>query len=910
MTKDEEIELLKKAYQRERQARKTAERILEEKALELYQANNKLLKLNESLESDLENRVLEVKAMANFYLENPNPVIRMNANYVVLFRNAKGLEIIAELEQNGNDDQIKFFYNAVDYCLENETELTQQSKIGNNYYQLTYIPVEKYVNIYGLDITQQVHAEEAKKESERRFKNYIESANEIVYQTNVTGIITYVNPAIQHITGYNPEELIGRSFIEFIDPDVAKELIEIYANQLKKSIKSTYQEFQLILKNGRKRWIGQTAQIFYNKGIPVGFLVFARDVQELKNYQLQLRRSEEKYRGIMENLELGLLEVDLDGNISKIYPSFCDLTGYSEQELIGIDPKTLLADEQSLRAIENQETLRGEGKSSVYEVKIRHKNGDNLWVLISGAPFYNLEGDVIGSIGVHFDITSRKKLEHDLQLANEQAMASSKAKEMFLANMSHEIRTPLNAVIGISQLMKKTELNPKQLDYLAKISTSADGLLLLVNDILDITKIEAGNMSLEELEVNLLALIKEVISPLEYSALEKDLGFNLNVENIRENACYFIDPLRISQILMNLISNAIKFTSSGDVTLSLIKLASENNKDIIRFAVSDTGIGMNEESQLKIFQEFMQAEQSTTRNYGGTGLGLSITKKLVELHGSELQLTSKLNEGSCFYFDLTLCPCVEKNKNTTIEAELNWEEIKIAVTEDNELNQFVIKSFLENFNIEPDIFNNGQELLDHIEQANTPYDLIFMDIQMPILDGVETTQRLRNNPNFQTPIIALTANTVKEKVENYLEIGMNDFMSKPFKEETLKAVLIKYLPNKIKTEHSDLINSVTINLDNLNQLSGGNKEFIHRMLSIFIDEGHKAVEDLKKLNDRKLIAKIAHKSKPSLDYIGNNQIKKLSRKIESETFNEEELKMFISLYIKTIAEAKKNLEKA
>ena len=217
MTKDEEIELLKKAYQRERQARKTAERILEEKALELYQANNKLLKLNESLESDLENRVLEVKAMANFYLENPNPVIRMNANYVVLFRNAKGLEIIAELEQNGNDDQIKFFYNAVDYCLENETELTQQSKIGNNYYQLTYIPVEKYVNIYGLDITQQVYAEEAKKESERRFKNYIESANEIVYQTDVKGIITYVNPAIQHITGYNPEELIGRSFIEFID---------------------------------------------------------------------------------------------------------------------------------------------------------------------------------------------------------------------------------------------------------------------------------------------------------------------------------------------------------------------------------------------------------------------------------------------------------------------------------------------------------------------------------------------------------------------------------------------------------------------------------------------------------------------------------------------------------------------
>lgn len=387
-----------------------------------------------------------------------------------------------------------------------------------------------------------------------------------------------------------------------------------------------------------------------------------------------------------------------------------------------------------------------------------------------------------------------KERTKELEREKNRAQNATKAKSQFLANMSHEIRTPINGVIGMSYLLLQTTLSDKQRKYLEKIDDSAKSLLNIINDVLDFSKIEAGKFTIEKIEFNLQESIKKVINHLELLAHEKNI--NINVKYGEGIGKYFLgDALRISQVLTNLLGNAIKFTHDGSINIYVTKL--ENEK--FKFEVKDSGIGLSEKEQKKLFISFSQADDSTTRKYGGTGLGLAISKQLVELMGGKIWVESKEGIGSSFIFEIELReiePQLSKSNGEKVEFDKSiLDAKKILIAEDNHTNQLVLLGLLEDYVKEIDIANNGQEAVDMFE--NGKYELIIMDLQMPVMDGYEATRLIRNIDK-DIPIIALSANTMKEEIQKTKAVGINEHLIKPLDMEKLFTTLSKYINSNKK----------------------------------------------------------------------------------------------------------------
>lgn len=449
-------------------------------------------------------------------------------------------------------------------------------------------------------------------------------------------------------------------------------------------------------------------------------------------------------------------------------------------------------------------------------------------------------------------------------------------KEHFIANMSHEIRTPLNAIIGFTRLLQKQPLEKNAAEYVNAISGSGENLLSIVNDVLDLSKIESGMMRIERSEIDIRELFDAAYNMFAAKAAEKKLSYTLH---IRDDVPALLtgDPVRITQVAVNLISNAVKFTSKGFVSIHVSSAAINHKEVLLTLLVSDSGIGISAQTKEQIFDRFTQADEDTTRKYGGTGLGLSIVRQLVELMQGTIQLETTPGKGSRFSINLPLeiatGDTLQKTNSTGAHVKIDHSKATVLVVEDNPMNQSLMRHLLENWNISYEVSSNGKEALALLQQQH--FDLILMDIQMPEMDGYTASKKIRDELHLNTPIIAMTAHAFAGEKEKCLRYGMNDYLPKPVREELLASLLNIYLPgdrqiamaNNHKQNHSHGF----INLHYLEELANGNEDFKKNILQQFLVQAPDELAGLTAAFTDKSFASIrsrAHNLKTTISFLG------------------------------------------
>jgi len=757
------------------------------------------------------------------------------------------------------------------------------------------------------DISYQKRMEKVLLESEGRYRALVESASDIIYRTDTQGHFVYANPTSLSVLQYKKKEVIGKSLMEFVLPEFKKEAQDFYEKQFSQQVHSTYFELPIVTKLGREIWLGQNVQSIIEDGRVVGFSAVSRDITERKLAQDKVRKSEEKYKSIIENMNLGLVEMDNDHQIIRAYDKFSEMVGYTPEELEHKDLGELLVHSIDRPWIKAQTQKVKLGESAVYEIRMIKKDGSFIYLLASTTPIYTDDREIVGSIAIHYDITERKKMEEDLVAARKKAEESSMAKEQFLANMSHEIRTPMNAITGMSKILADTELSEEQNSFLHAIKTSAENLSGIINDILDISKIDLGKIEIETIGFNLQRLAEDLVNSVQYKANEKKITLSYEIdENISE--VIIGDPLRLNQILLNLIDNALKFTHQGNVKLSCVLDGTKGTYDRILFKVIDTGIGIGEAKLQSIFESFSQEDESITRRFGGTGLGLSICKKLVEIFGGKIEVQSTKDEGTTFSFVLPFrqgrtSDLFKEKEPQAIDQRLQG--LHILLAEDHEINTFLATTILRRWGTTVDVAENGESAVRMV-QENT-YDLVLMDMQMPVMSGIDATKIIRERMRSRVPIIALTANARATDNAKCLEAGMNDYIAKPYRQEELFTKISSLLDIKspsgplqiaapaqqasTETDVDEELESKKLyNLSKLEEMSAGDRVFVKKMIHMFLDQSPKLLESInlhyQKL-EFKMLRAVAHKFKPSIDFMGIESLKEDIRLIERMAENRE-----------------------
>lgn len=546
---------------------------------------------------------------------------------------------------------------------------------------------------------------------------------------------------------------------------------------------------------------------------------------------------EAKFKGIIDNFRLGLLEVEPNGVIIDANESFCEMSGFSIEELFGKDGGEMLLDEFEKERMKVRNASRSEGETDVYELRVLNKNRETRYWLVSAAPLLGDDGEVYGSIGIHWDITEMKQLEFELKGARNKAEESTKAKAMFLANMSHEIRTPLNGIVGMAEQLAQSQLDADQRYFIDIMRSASSTLLSIINDVLDISKIESGKFSIETTPFNLNETIRRTLSIFGEKAKQTNVSLDIELMDDR-GIMHLGDPHRLSQVLFNIVGNAMKFTQVGFVRVTSHLARGENDICWISFSIEDTGVGMDMVYLTKVFEAFSQEDASITRKFGGSGLGLSIARSIVQIMGGTIQIESEKGKGTRVNIRIPMRISTEKTKQDIVEMtdlQKSLKGLRILAVEDNELNRMVLQVILKKCEVVVTIAHNGQEAINLIQEQE--FDLVLMDVQMPIVDGLEATKYMRDELKLTTPIIGLSANAMREEVEICKQAGMNDYLVKPYSERALVEVMKKW---SIEVNAPEVVidwneNSDELDLSVLKQYVGNDIQVLKDVVSGYLE---------------------------------------------------------------------------
>ena len=622
--------------------------------------------------------------------------------------------------------------------------------------------------------------------------------------------------------------------------------------------------------------------------------------KELEDFSNSLKLASQYSLSLIEASRDPLFTICPEGKITDTNEASVKVTGILREKLIGSDFFDYFSEPKDARKAYEQ--VFDKGFIADYPLIIKEDDAKLTEVLLNGSVYKNGAGEVLGVVVVARDITDQKRIEKEsiearlfAELATEIAEEAKrnaekatiiaenavKAKQQFLSNMSHEIRTPMNAIIGFTKVVLKTELSDKQKEYLTAIKLSGDALIVLINDILDLAKVDAGKMVFEKTPFKLKSSIASMLHLFETKIQEKNLILKKEYDNKIPDVLLG-DPVRLHQIILNLVSNAVKFTNKGTITVGVQMLHEDDDEVILEFAVTDTGIGIPKMKIDSIFENFQQATSGTSRLYGGTGLGLAIVKQLVEPQGGKIRVKSTVDIGTTFSFTLifqkTNAEAPLENEIDELDTEIK--DVKVLVVEDMPLNQLLMKTLLDDFGFDRDIAENGQVAIEKLKAKK--YDIILMDLQMPIMNGFEATEYIRNTMKSKIPIIALTADVTTVDLDKCKAVGMNDYLAKPIDEKVLYSKIVGLL-KKPKSDQFSNANEIIgnknvsgekikcINMVYLNKHTKSNPILMKEMISLYLAQTPSLIHTIKQsLEDKNwsLLAAAAHKMIPSFSIMG------------------------------------------
>lgn len=772
------------------------------------------------------------------------------------------------------------------------------------------------------DVTKQKRIEANLEKSLKEISGYKYALEEssIVAITDKNGIINFANDNFCKISKYSREELLGndhrlvnsgyhpKSFIKELWDTISSG--NIWRGEIKNKAK-----------DGTKYWVDTTIVPFTDdEGAVYQYVAIRTDITAKKVLSQYVR-------SLIEASLDPLIVINNEGKITDVNEATVTVTGITRENLFNSDFKDYFTDpEKASKVYQEIHTI---GFVADYPLTIRdHKLTD---VLLNGSLYKDDKGNILGAVIVARDITLLKQKEKELIEAKVYAEMATvvaedakmkaetavriaedavKAKQQFLSNMSHEIRTPMNAIIGFTKVVLKTDLTDKQREYLTAIKISGDSLIVLINDILDLAKVDAGKMTFEATPFKMKSSISAMIHLFETKIQEKNLElirvFDSNIPEVLVG-----DPVRLHQIILNLVSNAVKFTNKGPITIGVKLVEDLEDKVLIEFAVTDTGIGITPNKLDKIFENFQQASSGTSRLYGGTGLGLAIVKQLVESQGGTISVISTPDQSSTFSFKLPFLKTDEKPEMDleSLNLDPEFKNIKVLVVEDIALNQLLMKTLLDDFGFEREIAANGRIAIEKL-QSNI-YDVILMDLQMPEMNGFEATEYIRNTLHLTIPIIALTADVTTVDLAKCKSVGMNDYIAKPVDERLLYSKIISLVKKTVSPKQilvDDIIDSTIkkiryIDLAYLNHRTKSDSALMMEMISLYLEQTPPLLTAMKlsmENKDYKTLYSAVHKMIPSFSIMGisidfENMAKKIQEFANTQLQTDGILEMIIKL---------------